>query len=1067
MATCASCGTDLPAEARFCPGCGAPVEPAAPAADERKLATVLFADLVGSTELGEQDPERTRALLDRFYDAMAAEIEGAGGTVEKFAGDAVMAAFGAPAAQEDHAERALHAALSMQRKLEELFGGELALRIGVNTGDVVVGRPREGSSFVTGDAVNVAARLEQAAAPGEILAGERTVAIARGAFEFDGPSTVEAKGKPDGVSCRRVVRALTLMRPRGVGGLHRAFVGRDRELDLLQATYHRVAEQGEPHLVTIMGDAGVGKTRIVRELWSWLADKEPEPLRRTGRCLSYGRAITYWPLGEILKEHLGILDSDPPETALRRLEGREILALALGLDVAGDLHPLTVREQLHEAWVGFLGSLAAERPVVLLIEDLHWAEEELLDLIERLLRDVRRPVFLLATSRPELLDSRPAWGGGKRNSSLLWVDPLSANDSERMVAELLAADLPDQLRVALVDRAGGNPFFVEELVRTLIDRGIIHQSDGGWAAADFPADLEIPDSVQAVLSARMDLLPPAEKAALQAASVIGRSFWDGPVRELLGEGEPDFALLEDRDFVRRRTASSMAGEREYVIKHALTREVAYSTVPKARRARLHAAFAEWIERSRESREEHASLLGHHYAEAVRPEDADLAWGGEEDELERLRGKAVEWLRRAGELATARYELDDAIALFRRALELENDRPALARLWYLLGRAHAFKFDGRAFWAAMEKAIELCDDDSFRADLYAELAYQSASRVGMWPVLPEWELLEGWIDQALELAEPESATTAKALAARSMWNRGRGGDTGHSAAVQASELADRLGDPELRATARVCRVFASFVAGDYAEAQAWAERSYELIDEVKDPDVVTDILGVGTLPAIALGRFPEARRMALLYDDASSKLTRHHRVHGVAMLAEVEELAGNWPAIGGLEARTREVVAANLATPCIRNARTLLLCAIAAEYGGDRDRARELEESASELRMEKYGTVLGAPEMRLAIARGDLQQLEEVIDVDWRVSTWFGMSAIVNRMDGLAALGDRKRLEEEAPPLMKPHTYPEPFALRALGIVREDDELIRQALEGFEAMGLDWHAEHTRALLTPA
>jgi class 3 adenylate cyclase len=264
MAVCGRCGTAIPGGALFCPGCAAPVAGDQPT-EERKLATVLFADLVGSTALaGSQDPERTRALLDRFYDAMAEEIEHAGGTIEKFAGDAVMAAFGAPSALEDHAERALHAALAMQRRLAELFEGQLELRIGVNTGDVVVGRARAGSSFVTGDAVNVAARLEQAAAPGAILVGERTAAAARGAFEFEQPAAVDAKGKPEGVVARRVLRALSLMRPRGVSGLARAFVGRDRELERLSAAYRAAVEQRRPRLVTILGDAGVGKTRLVR-----------------------------------------------------------------------------------------------------------------------------------------------------------------------------------------------------------------------------------------------------------------------------------------------------------------------------------------------------------------------------------------------------------------------------------------------------------------------------------------------------------------------------------------------------------------------------------------------------------------------------------------------------------------------------------------------------------------------------------------------------------------------------------------------------------------------------------
>ena len=400
-------------------------EPREPS-EERKLATVLFADLVGSTKLADsQNPERTRALLNRFYDAMAAEIEGAGGTVEKFVGDAVMAAFGAPAAQEDHAERALHAALSMQRRLEELFGDSLSLRIGVNTGEVVVGQPREGSSFVTGDAVNVAARLEQAAEPGEVLVGERTAAAVRGAFELDEPSIVEAKGKAGGVACRRLVRALSLMRPRGVGGLRRAFVGRERELDALQVSFHRVLDEAQPRLVTILGDVGVGKTTLVRELWEWLGTQAPEPLRRVGRCLSYGEGVTYLPLGEIVREHLGLLESDPPETVRRRLGRHEILGMTLGLEGPSDLHPLAARDQLRLAWVGFLEELVADQPAVVLVEDLHWGDDALLDLLEAGLHDVRGPLLLLGTARPELVRSRPTWGGRGRDSETIWLEALS------------------------------------------------------------------------------------------------------------------------------------------------------------------------------------------------------------------------------------------------------------------------------------------------------------------------------------------------------------------------------------------------------------------------------------------------------------------------------------------------------------------------------------------------------------------------------------------------------------------------------------------------------------------
>jgi class 3 adenylate cyclase len=476
-------------------------------AEERKLATILFADLAGSTVLADdQDPGRTRARLERFYDTMAAEIQAAGGTVKKFAGDAVMAAFGAPEALEDHAERALHTALAMQRRPED----GLALRIGVNTCEVVAGRARENSSFVSGDAVNVAARLEQAAEPGEILAGERTVSAARGAFEFGEPRTVEAKGKRGGVACRPVVRALSLMRPRGAGV---RFVGRDAELNRLWRAYRRSVERAGPVLVTVLGDAGVGKTRPMRELWQRLGDEVPEPLRRTGRCLPYGEGITFWPLAEALKEHLGILESDSPEEVHRRLGDREILGLTLGLDVAGDLHPLAARDKLHAAWVDFATEHASERPVVLLIEDVHWAEPPLLELIERLARAVRAPLLLLATARP---DFAHRWDAHVDAETIL-LEPLPAESAALLVDERLAREVREEI----VRRAEGNPFFVEELVQLAGENG-----------------REIPDSVQAVLAARIDLLGEADKAALQAAAVIGRAFWTGLMYELV-EQPPD------------------------------------------------------------------------------------------------------------------------------------------------------------------------------------------------------------------------------------------------------------------------------------------------------------------------------------------------------------------------------------------------------------------------------------------------------------------------------------------------------------------------------------------------
>jgi class 3 adenylate cyclase len=1058
MTACLQCGVELPDGARFCSACGAPVETAPPEAEERKLATVLFADLVGSTELGaSQDPERTRALLDRFYDAMAAEVEGAGGTVEKFAGDAVMAAFGAPAAHEDDAERALHCALSMQRRLEEL-GPELSLRIGVNTGEVVVGRPREGSSFVTGDAVNVAARLEQAAVPGEILAGERTVSAARGAFEFADPATVEAKGKPGGVACRRLVRALSLMRPRGVSGLSRAFVGRETELELLEATYRRVASEGLPHVVTIMGDSGVGKTRLVRELWEWLALQEPEPLRRTGRCLPYGDGITYWPLGELLKEHLGLLESDSAETALKRLEDRRILGLTLGLDVAADLHPLTARERLHEAWVQFLAELARSRPVVVLVEDLHWAEDELLELIERLVREVEGPLLMLGTARPELLDRRASWGAGRRNASLLWLEPLSAEQTDRMVEELLSAELPAPVH-EMLERAEGNPFFVEELVATLIDRGILARRDGMWTVADLPQDFAVPDSVQAALAARIDLLGPTEKAALQAASVIGRIFWTGPVRALLDGSEPDFDLLEERDFIRHRSGSSIVGEREYAIKHSLTREVAYGSLPKARRARMHAAFAGWLERAGEGRDEHAPLLAHHYAEAVRPEDVDLAWGDAQEELQRLRAMAIEWLRRAAEFAVSRYEIDEALMLLHRAVALEPGADLESEVWAEIGHANALKYDGEAFWTAMQRALELCTDRRVCAEKFSDLALHTVTRAGMWKRVPEDERIRDWIARALDTAEPGSAAHVKALLSKAIH------EDSQAAAREASALAERLDDRELRSSAWGARAYVALVEGDHEQALTWLQRRFDLVDEIKDPDLAADTYSQTIVPAIALGRFREGRRLARGHDEIASKLTPHHRLHGVAILIEVETLGGAWEAILALSERAERAVEENLQTPCVRNVLSQLLISAASAYLGDDEESRRLEQQAEAIGYEDW-KLPDVPRLRIALARGDLERVDELLTRMARPEgeTWFGLITKATRLDALAAVRDRVRIEAEAPAFLDRPPYLAPFALRALGVVREDESMIRDALSRFEAMKLDWHAAETRKLL---
>ena len=338
---------------------------------ERKVATMLFADLAGSTELvGSLDPEHARDLLTRYYDAMEAEIALGGGTIEKFIGDAVVAVFGVPAAHEDHAERALQVALWMQARLRELFGDQLALRVGVNTGDVVVDRPREGSSFVTGDAVNVTARLEQNARPGQVLVGERTVALAGGAFEFGEPRTIDAKGKPGGVHARELVRALAAGRPPSARGLAASFVGRRRELAWLEEALGRTETRGTPRFALLSGEPGIGKTALVREFHDRL------PAGTTfliGRCLSFGRGVTYRPLADIVRQHLRLREETPPEAVIETLGERSMLGLALGLDVAADLEPRLAVLRLQDQSADLISELGARGPALVVFEDLHWA----------------------------------------------------------------------------------------------------------------------------------------------------------------------------------------------------------------------------------------------------------------------------------------------------------------------------------------------------------------------------------------------------------------------------------------------------------------------------------------------------------------------------------------------------------------------------------------------------------------------------------------------------------------------------------------------------------------------
>lgn len=609
-------------------------------AEERKVVTVLFADITASTELAlSLDPEDLLGVLRPFFEAMADEVHRFGGVVEKYIGDAVVAVFGVPAAHDDDPIRGLRVALAMQRRLSELnrerfadTGLELSMTIGVNSGEVVAVRePRPGEGIVTGEAVNVAARLQLQAGPGSIVVGQRTYQTAREAFDFSPLGEVVVKGVARPLPAWEVLRDRREPGERAPG--HAPLVGRRSELELLRLLFSRSVAEGRPNLAIIVGPAGVGKSRLSREFTGSIAGEDLPVGVVSGRCLPYGDGLTYWPLAEILKAEAEILDSDPPETILekasdqleRRFPGERagtsrILLSSIGVAVRPDplagADPHVARDLIARAWRAYFESMAAEHPILVLIDDLHWADEGLLDLLEGLpLRMVGR-ITVLCLTRPELFDRRPGWGGGIPNVHSVFLSPLTEEESGLLLRYLLEDESIPQGLDRIVELAEGNPFYLEELVTMLVDDGSLVRRKEGWSL-DRPLPASLPDTVQTAIGSRIDILPPGEKLAIQDAAIVGRTFWQGALEQL---GTPDavsaIEALVRKGLIREVPSSAMAGDRELSFTHGLIQEVAYSTILKARRTEAHARAGAWIEGVTRGRaEEFAEILAHHFERA--------------------------------------------------------------------------------------------------------------------------------------------------------------------------------------------------------------------------------------------------------------------------------------------------------------------------------------------------------------------------------------------------------------------------------------------------------------------
>jgi class 3 adenylate cyclase len=685
---CPACGEENSERARFCQACGSPLGDETGSREERRVVSVLFVDLVGFTSRSEHlDPEDVRGFLTRYYERARAEIERFGGSVEKFIGDAVMGVFGAPVAYGDDPERAVRAALAVRTAIADLNASEpgldLRTRSAVNTGEAVVElsmQPGSGVAMVAGDVVNTAARLQSNAPVDGVLVGEETYAATRTAIAYEPAEPVDAKGKAEPVPAWIAIEPLVPAGERVFSEV--PIVGRGEEISTVRRTWEQVASERRPSLLTIFGPSGIGKSRLAHELAHRVEASGGLALR--GRSAGYGDTGPYSAFAQQVAKTAGVYDSDAPDVAVKKIlervtdlgaadEPAEVarhLAILSGLPVDGT--PEDDRDALYFSARLFLEAVARDRPTLLAFEDVHFADPSLLDLIESLAASVQEvPLLLVATARPELLTTRPAWGGGLPSASTLSLARLSDHDAEELTTRLLAQrgidDAADRA-ASLAAASDGNPLFIEELTASLAER-----------STRDPATL--PSNIRGIVAARLDALPAAERDVILDASVVGKIFWRG-ILERLRPGRPDpaplLSALERRDLIRRESGSRIQGEQQFSFKHGLIREVAYLTLPREARRRCHRATAEYLEGATLKAGDADAILAHHWREA-----GDAA-------------SALDHLLAAAELAHRGWAKGRAVTLYTQALELVPDDDHAARKEIVRKRALAAVASMHAF-----------------------------------------------------------------------------------------------------------------------------------------------------------------------------------------------------------------------------------------------------------------------------------------------------------------------------------------------------------------------------------
>jgi class 3 adenylate cyclase/tetratricopeptide (TPR) repeat protein len=914
MLSCPGCGTQNPDGARFCLACGSPVAAGRTGTREsRRVVTVLFSDIVGSTTLAELvDPEVLREVMARYFEAMTAVIERHGGTVEKYVGDAIMAVFGLPVLHEDDALRAVRAAAEMRdglallnETLEAERGVTIAVRTGIETGEVVAGDPSTRQTLVTGDPVNTAARLEQAASPGEILIGLPTWRLLDGLATAESITPIQAKGKADPVPAMRLLRVSGVGRAatRHGGG---ALVGRDAELGRLGAVFDRTLRERDPALVTVLGAAGVGKSRLIAEFISSVVDRATV-LR--GRCLPYGDGITYWPLREILLAAAGITEDDTPAAGRQKLDhlvrnarDSSLLAARVAIAIGLSAEPAP-QEELFWAIRRTLEQLAASRPLVLVIEDVHWAEATLLDLIGQLV-DLGRDVALLVVcpARPEVRDTYPEWGQNRRNAVEIALGGLSDIATAGLIESLPGGSaIPPTLRARILATAEGNPLFLEEVVRMLVDDGIVLASDGPTAtdpgAAARAADaVRVPPTIGALLAARLDRLPADERSTARRASVVGRVFERNAIAAITPpSGEVDLAAsllgLVRRELVTVER-SDLATDDAYRFRHILIRDAAYDGLAKTERAELHEAFADWLESAVGDRvAEYEEILGYHlehahrYRTELRERDQRTARLGERAAghlgaaamRARDRGDsaaAVELFQRAealpivDPLVDAELRLDHGLAL----LDLGRTAEALVSADRALSLASA-NGDRRLTARARLLRLDIRISDGMYADSDAIVGSERAA------VLSDAEAS----------GDPLAMALARQALGEQAWVEGRFTDS-QAEGQRATEHARQTGDTRFELESEVNMLVSSLSGPD--PAGGTVTLAQELLNRATDyPTVRARILPILAVAEAMLGRADLAREHAdeavVIFRDLaqpSGVATARLNTHWVARLA---------------------------------------------------------------------------------------------------------------------------------------------------------------------------------------